>query len=151
MIIIVVILALGNLAFAIYSYYALKQLKKLRESFQEGAGLGNLEEVLSAISSQIKRLDRETKELAMELANTKSKLRETTQKTGVHKFNAYEDDGGNLSFSLAMLNDRDSGITLTSLHTRNQTRIYAKTIEQGQSQQNLTAEELTAIELSKKS
>jgi len=48
------------------------------------------------------------------------------------RFNPFKDTGGNQSFILTLLDSSNSGIILTSLHNRDNTRIYAKPIANGE-------------------
>jgi hypothetical protein len=67
-------------------------------------------------------------------------------KIHVTRFNPFENVGGDQSFILTILDQTDSGVILTSLHNRDLTRIYAKTIKNGQAENNtLSKEEKLAI------
>ena len=67
-------------------------------------------------------------------------------KINVTRFNPFENVGGNQSFILTILDQADSGVILTSLHNRDLTRLYAKTIKNGQAENNtLSKEEKLAI------
>ena len=48
------------------------------------------------------------------------------------RYNPFSDTGGNQSFILCILDSTDSGTILTSLHSRDNTRIYAKSVSKGQ-------------------
>jgi hypothetical protein len=61
------------------------------------------------------------------------------------RYDAFEDVGGRLSFSCAMLDDRASGVVLTSINGRQETRVYAKPVTDGTSAYNLSIEETEAI------
>ena len=62
------------------------------------------------------------------------------------RFNPFrEDTGGNLSFALALLDADDNGIVLSSLHSRQTTRVYIKAITAGQADQQLSEEESAAL------
>jgi len=61
------------------------------------------------------------------------------------RFDAFEDVGGRLSFSCAMLDDHASGVVLTSINGRQETRVYAKPVTEGASSYNLSSEEAEAI------
>jgi hypothetical protein len=67
------------------------------------------------------------------------------QRVGLVRFDAFEDLGGMLSFAVAMLDQEGSGVVLSSINGRNETRIYAKPIEHGASRINLSGEEEEAI------
>lgn len=61
------------------------------------------------------------------------------------RFDAFEDVGGRLSFSCAMLDEHGTGVVLTSINGRQETRVYAKPVTAGASSYNLSTEEAEAI------
>jgi hypothetical protein len=60
-------------------------------------------------------------------------------------YDAFEDVGGRLSFSCAFLDDHGSGVVVTSINGRQDTRVYAKPLIEGKSPYNLSIEEEEAI------
>ena len=50
------------------------------------------------------------------------------QKVELMRFNPYQDTGGDQSFVLVLLDDKGSGVVITSLHARSGTRIFAKEV-----------------------
>ena len=68
------------------------------------------------------------------------------QNIGIVKFNAFEDAGGEQSFALAVMDEKKDGIIITSLHGRQDTRLYAKRIIGGQGERTLSDEEQKAIQ-----
>ena len=67
-------------------------------------------------------------------------------KINVTRFNPFENVGGDQSFILTILDQTNSGAVLTSLHNRDLTRLYAKTIKNGETENNtLSKEEKLAI------
>jgi len=67
------------------------------------------------------------------------------QKVGLVRFNPFKELGGDHSFCLAMLDNKENGILLTCLHTRDRTRIYMKSIVSGKSEHDLSTEEKNAL------
>lgn len=67
------------------------------------------------------------------------------QKVGLIRFNPFKELGGDHSFSLAILDGEDSGVVITSLHTRDRTRVYMKAIKNGKSDADLSEEEKKAL------
>ena len=65
---------------------------------------------------------------------------------GLVRYNPFEDSGGNMSFSMAMLNNNGDGAVITSLHSREGMRLYSKSIKGYLSDQTLTKEEKEAVE-----
>lgn len=72
------------------------------------------------------------------------------QKVTLVRFNPFKELGGDHSFSLAILDAKDSGVVITSLHARDRTRIYMKTINKGKSENELSGEEKRTLRLAQK-
>lgn len=68
-----------------------------------------------------------------------------SQKISLIRFNPFKELGGDHSFSLAILDGEDTGVIITSLHTRDRTRVYMKNIENGKSKLELSSEEKQAL------
>ena len=128
-----------------YGIYQLKKLAKLKSALLLEGQPENLEAILKAIIKKLKALENDQALSKDNLTIMAEKLSLTTQKIGMKRFNSFAEDGGNLSFSVALLDEHDNGIVLTSLHGRQHNRIYAKPIQQGRSQLQLNDEEKGAI------
>jgi hypothetical protein len=67
-------------------------------------------------------------------------------KINITRFNPFEDVGGDQSFILSILDANNSGAIITSLHSRDFTRVYAKPIKYGEGDNiTLSKEEKLAI------
>lgn len=64
-------------------------------------------------------------------------------KINLLRFNPFGDLGGDQSFVLCLLDNTNSGVIITSLHTRESTRVYAKAIKHGQSDSSALSKEET--------
>lgn len=105
-----------------------------------------LDHVLTAQMQRLDGLDRDLQELTSRTASVEAAARLAVQSAGLVRFNPFrEDTGGNLSFALALLDADDNGIVLSSLHSRQTTRVYLKAITAGQSDQALSEEETEAL------
>lgn len=62
------------------------------------------------------------------------------------RYDAFDDMGGRMSFSTALLDEHGDGVVLTSINGRTETRTYAKPVTAGRSRHNLSEEEVAAIE-----
>jgi hypothetical protein len=65
---------------------------------------------------------------------------------GLVRFSPFHDTGGDQSFALALLDGRGDGVVVTALHSRTDSRLYAKPIERGSSSYSLTPEEREAMD-----
>jgi hypothetical protein len=66
---------------------------------------------------------------------------------GVLRYDAYNEMSGRQSASIALLDTTRSGIVLSSIHHRDQARLYAKQVRDGQSEIVLSPEEEEAVRL----
>lgn len=126
------------LAYAVRVGSRIRRLRRaLRAAQAANPDLSVLEDaadVVRELSDVRKRL--EDVELVSHLA---------VQHVGVVRFDAFDDMGGHLSFAAAMLDGRGRGFVLTAINGRQETRMYAKPIEDGTSRYNLSEEEQEAI------
>jgi Protein of unknown function (DUF4446) len=104
-----------------------------------------LEVLVEAQARNIQRLEAAMRQLAGGERRLAELMQSTIQHVGVVRFDAFEDMGGRLSFSAAMLDDRGDGIVITSINGRQDTRCYAKPVRGGTSIHNLSEEEDQAI------
>jgi Protein of unknown function (DUF4446) len=76
-------------------------------------------------------------------------LPRTVQGVGVVRFDAYPDVGGNISFSVALLDGQANGVILSSISDRETSRVYGKAVENGTSSFQLSTEELQALAIAR--
>ena len=107
------------------------------------------DERLGAIAQAQGRAIQRLEGAVIQLADGEKQLGEAVRAAvrhiGVVRFDAFEDMGGRLSFSAALLDDNGDGIVITSINGRQDTRCYAKTVQRGTSVHNLSDEEEQAI------
>jgi hypothetical protein len=117
-----------------------------------GAAVGGrvrLDETLRGIlqgqGQQIQRLERAIRALHATDKKQQTEIEGSVRNVALLRYDAFEDVGGRLSFSCALLDDQGSGVVLTSINGRQETRVYAKPVTQGVSSHNLSLEEEEAI------
>jgi hypothetical protein len=84
--------------------------------------------------------------LRQEVAALRAEAQDGLRHLAVVRYDAFGDMGGHLSWSLALLDDGGHGVVLTSIHGRSEARTYAKSITGWHCEQQLSPEELEAIE-----
>jgi hypothetical protein len=102
----------------------------------------------SAVVSAVRQLDelgRRVDGLQGRLPVVEDQGKRAVQRVGVVRFNPFEDTGGNQSFALALLDSKNDGIVVSSLHSRQNTRLYLKAIVGGRSETALSDEEAEAL------
>jgi uncharacterized protein DUF4446 len=118
--------------------------RRLRRVLPEGESSG-IDEILDR---QLKRIDSLTEridalnKLHHELENLSQR---TIQKVAVIRYNPFSDTGGDQSFAIALLDSLGNGVVLSSLHSRTDTRVFAKAVHSGRSKYQLSDEEQDAI------
>jgi hypothetical protein len=135
----------ASLAIALFasglSIYLQLRLKKLFR----GKKASDLEYLIAALGGKLEKMSEDQALIKNQINNIEKRLRRSIQKVGIVRFNPFEDAGGNQSFAIALLNEKDSGVVISSLHGREKTMVYAKPIEKRKSTHTLTKEEIEAI------
>jgi hypothetical protein len=126
------------------------QFRSVRTRYNQminGGSTENVEQVLIGLQNNINQLTQQNNSQQMELDQIKQLMRKMKSHLGVQRYNAFSQDGGSdLSFSIAILDDQQDGVVLTGIHGREQTFIYAKPVEKGQSTYSLSPEEKMIID-----
>lgn len=122
------------------------KLKKRYEKFMLGKDAGSLEEEITALFEDINYLKEAADTSRKEINRLYKKQEKTYQKIGLVKYDAFKQMGGKLSFSLALLDERDNGFLLNSVHSTDGCYSYVKEIKSGECLIALGDEEKIALE-----
>ncbi len=139
--VILTIALLGLGAFVAYFYISTKKIIDNMRSITKDVSGENLEEILN---QYIKKLESNTqliKSVQNKLSRFIDKSQADIQKVAFKRYNPFQDTGGDQSFVLVLLNEKDNGILISSMHQRDVTRVYGKQINNGKSKQKLSKEE----------
>ncbi len=90
-------------------------------------------------------LPQDPRALRQEVAALKAESAQALRHVAVIRYDAFTDTGGQLSWSMALLDDTGSGVVLTSIQGRNESRTYAKNVAAWASEIQLSPEEEDAI------
>lgn len=105
----------------------------------------SLEAILEAHLTRVHQAVRDLGEVEARTAILERDLRRSFARVGLVRYNPFEDTGGNQSFALALLDAHGDGFVVSSLHARNQTRVYAKGVKGGRSDSAVSDEEAEAL------
>ncbi len=145
-----VVLAEGALLLVLLLWLALLHLsaarlrRRLRRVLPSGESTSLdqiLEQQLARVESLSQRLDALNR-LHHEL---EAITQRAIQKVGVVRYNPFADSGGDQSFAIALLDAEGTGVVVSSLHSRSDTRVFAKAVKSGRSTYPLSDEEQDAI------
>ena len=115
-------LLLGFLIFKLQTHY---------NSLTKGASQKDLLSSLNLFIAKSENNQRGLEELKKSLENEIKENKHHLQKVGFKRFNPFTDTGGNQSFTLALLDEIGDGVVISSLHSRENTRVYAKNVIKG--------------------
>jgi uncharacterized protein YoxC len=122
-------------------------MKKKYKNFMQKIGNGkNIEEDLENYMYRVERVEKQNSEITTFCKNLDEDISKCIQKIGMVRYNAYKDTGSDLSFTLALLDEKNDGIVLNGIYSREMSNIYAKPIKDGNSTYTLSKEEKEAIE-----
>lgn len=137
----VAVLAVLALGVSIINYLKVSRLDRryrlLNRFARNEQFLAQLEKVVGGLDRVERRIDA----LSAEQDRFSVLLRKCTRTPVVKRFNAFDDVGSDLSFSLALLDGEGDGLILTSLYGREETRTYAKKVSRGAPATRISSEE----------
>jgi hypothetical protein len=96
-------------------------------------------EQLQEISNQIHTLEERMNKLETRISGT-------VRTAKVVRYRAFDDLGSDLSFSAAWLDGEGNGVIISSIYGRDESRMYAKPIQRGQSSYPLSEEEKRVLQ-----
>ena len=123
------------------------KLKKRYDRFMKGKNAASLEENVHGVFEDMKLLktyvDKNKKDIRILYKN----MERTFQKLGIVKYDAFNHMGGQLSFSLALLDENNDGFIINSVHSSEGCYSYTKEIKGGTSGISLGKEEQQALNI----
>lgn len=146
--VLIALLFVAAAMFAAAVFVLFRQLSLLRKNIailKRGAGGESLVEKVAGQILQIEELSHRLDELAAEKDYLADVVAGSVQRVAVVRYDAFDDMGGKLSFSIALLDENGDGFVFTSIYGRNENRTYAKAVLGGASSHVLSAEETESL------
>ena len=126
----------------------LKKLNKNYKTFIKKLGNGNnIEEILKSYIKQVEETNSKNEEIISYCNKLNENISLCIKKIGIIRYSAFKDTGSDLSFALALLNDKNDGVILNGIYSREMSNIYAKQIKNGKCNNKLSEEENKALEI----
>jgi len=129
----------------IFLHLRFSGLKRKLKTFFNGKKASDLEGVLFEEIKRLKKAEKDIEELFKSSKILKQMAKQSIQKAAVVRFNPFKETGGDQSFAIALLDFNNNGLVISSIFTREGTRVYTKPIESGQSKYPLSKEEIEAL------
>ena len=146
-IIIMFVLIVILLVLLIFLLVRYNQLNVSYQMFMKGRKAESLEEEIGTLFNDIGQLKATTEKSKKDIRKIIENLRETYQRVGIVKYDAFKEMGGKLSFSIALLNDNETGFIINSIHSSEGCYVYTKEIVNGECAISLGDEEKKALTL----
>ncbi|MFD3155361.1 DUF4446 family protein [Haloimpatiens sp. FM7330] len=129
------------LILVISAFKAIGKLENKYRKFTRGTDNKNIEQLVNSYLDKIDENKSKIEEVNSDFKALSERLNRCIQKTSIMRYKAFEDIGSDLSFSIALLDDQNTGFVITGIYGRNDTVVYAKPIDRGISRYELSQEE----------
>ena len=122
------------------------RLQRKYSKFMTGSSAESLEDAIAKLFEDNNKIKKVVKVNRDDIRQIYRNLTRTFQKIGIVKYDAYQQMGGMLSFSLALLDEENNGFILNSVHTSDGCYTYTKEIYEGRCELELGNEEKIALQ-----
>lgn len=140
------LVAVGAAAGVAWQQRTLRTLTTRLDAFLQGRDGQSLEPLLAKHGAAIEEQARAIGDLVKATEYLHRALQTAVRKVSFERYNPFPGLGGNQSFTFVMLNAHNTGVVMTSLHSREGTRVYAKAIRDGTPLQQLSDEEARSLQ-----
>jgi hypothetical protein len=139
------VLNLLLLLFCIILSVRINRIRKTTRRLLTGTDGANLEAGIHRVLDELDTVKKKQTDQQFTLNRLSQRLASQCGNVAVLRYNAFGDIGSDLSFSIALLDDAQNGVVITSIYGREESRIFAKPVKGGSSPYNLSEEELAVI------
>ena len=139
-IVILLIICIANIC-------SISKMKKTGKKFMQGKNAMSLEQEITGLFEDNKFIKTSIDKNKKDIRNLYKNFESAFQKVGIVKYDAFNQMGGKLSFSLALLDENNNGFILNSVHSTDGCYSYTKEIENGVCKISLGEEEEKALNI----
>lgn len=127
-------------------FKSLNRLEKRYKRLMRGSNNKNLEELIIKYLDNIDNVKKESEDIKKLYDDLSLRIKYCIQKISIIRYRAFEDVGSDLSFSIALLDEKNDGVIITGIYGRDESTTYAKPIDSGMSRYELSQEEKQVLE-----
>ena len=142
MIVLIIIL----LVLIIIQFSKLNKLQKKYAKFMKGKDANSLEQEIECLYDDNDYIKQEAEKNRKDIKDIQKRMEYCYQKLGIVKYDAFSQMGGQLSFCLALLNEKDDGFILNSVQSSEGCYTYTKEVKKGECAITLGEEEKKALD-----
>ncbi|MDY4125718.1 MAG: DUF4446 family protein [Lachnospiraceae bacterium] len=145
-IIVLLVLLLVNIVLLVIFIMKNVKLANRMNAFMLGKDASSLEEEITDLFAINKNIVEKVRENRKDIRKIYRKFTKAIQKVGIVKYDAYQQMGGDLSFSMALLDEENNGFIMNSVHSTEGCYTYTKEVRDGRCDLELGNEEKIALE-----
>lgn len=124
----------------------MRKLYQKYDRFMRGKDMESMEETVVSQFEHLERLEELGQENQGRLSQIEENMQKVYQKIGLVKYDAFREMSGKLSYAMALLDQNNNGVIITSMYSREGCYSYAKEIIKGESYIALSEEEKEALD-----
>lgn len=141
---------IGGMVLLLFLFFILLfsflRMKKNYNALMKGERGVSLEKIIKTRFSELDDLKKESVQTEIKIKQIKDALKYAYRKKGIVKYNAFDDMGGELSFVLTLLNEKNDGFIINSMHGREGCYTYVKEVKEGNINIAVSEEEKESLE-----
>lgn len=135
-------LAIGLVITLCYAFYLDHKIVVLTR----GASGASLEEIIKKCVDSAAKIEERNELISKHALTLDERVSHAIRNAQTVRYKAFDTNDSNQSFSIALINEKGSGVVISSLHVRDRMSTFAKAIENYESTHELTEEELAVID-----
>ena len=140
------VLIIVLLVLMVIQFSRLNKLQKKYMKFMKGKDAKSLEQDIEGLYDDNDYIKQEAEKNRKDIREIQKRMEYCYQKLGVVKYDAFSQMGGQLSFCLALLNEKDDGFILNSVQSSEGCYTYTKEVKKGECAITLGEEEKKALD-----
>ena len=146
MLIALIVLIIVLFVLVIIQFNKMSKLQKKYAKFMKGKEAKSLEKEIEGLYEDNDFIKEESEKNRKEIKDIQKRMEYCYQKLGIVKYDAFSQMGGQLSFCLALLNEKDDGFILNSVQSSEGCYTYTKEVKKGECAITLGEEEKQALD-----
>lgn len=137
--------ALIGFVLAVVLAFRIRRMRRQYVVLQAGDDGQSFLDAVTRQNNDVTQMRAEVSSLSAAVAALRVDLADAIRHVAVVRYDAFNDMGGRMSFSAALLDDAGDGVVISSINGRTETRTYAKGVKGGSSEADLSPEEVQVI------
>lgn len=126
----------------IYTIYLHRKLHK----FTRGQNAMSLESLMKQCVESVAKIEERNEVISKHALTLDERVSHAIRNAQTIRYKAFDANGSNQSFSVALVNEKGNGVVISSLHSRDRMSTFAKPVEKYESSYDLTEEELAVLD-----